>query len=81
MKIKDIFDGEGITESHSIKSNLDGMNQTIEIAKKDFNGLCFVNLVDFDALYGHRRDPPVRRRLAGQGRTGAEGKGSACKAS
>lgn len=56
-KIKDIFDGEGITESHSIKSNLDGMNQTIEIAKKDFNGLCFVNLVDFDALYGHRRDP------------------------
>ena len=55
-KIRDIFDGEGINEANPIKSNLDGMNKTIEIAKKDFNGLCFVNLVDFDAIYGHRRD-------------------------
>lgn len=57
-KIRDIFDGEGITESNKIKSNFDGMEKTIEIAKnRDFIGLCFVNLVDFDALYGHRRDP------------------------
>lgn len=57
-KIRDIFDGEGITESNKIKSNFEGMEKTIEIAKnRDFNGLCFVNLVDFDALYGHRRDP------------------------
>lgn len=56
-KIKDIFDGEGITEAHKIKSNNDGMNITINICKEqDFTGLCFVNLVDFDALYGHRRD-------------------------
>jgi phosphopentomutase len=56
-KIRDIFDGEGITEANKIKSNHHGMETTIEIAKHDFNGLCFVNLVDFDALYGHRRDP------------------------
>ena len=56
-KIKDIFDGEGITEGNKIKSNEDGMEKTIEIAKSDFTGLCFVNLVDFDAMYGHRRDP------------------------
>ena len=57
-KIRDIFDGEGITEAYKIKSNHDGMEKTIEIAKdKDFTGLCFVNLVDFDALYGHRRNP------------------------
>lgn len=55
-KIRDIFDGEGITESYRTKSNVDGMNQTIQLTKKDFTGLCFVNLVDFDALYGHRRD-------------------------
>ena len=56
-KIRDIFDGEGITESYKIKSNLEGMDITIDILKnKDFTGLCFVNLVDFDALYGHRRD-------------------------
>ena len=55
-KISDIFDGEGITESHKSKSSVHGMEQTIEIAKKDFEGLCFVNLVDFDALWGHRRD-------------------------
>ena len=55
-KIYDIFDGEGITESNKSKSSVHGMEQTIEIAKKDFHGLCFVNLVDFDALWGHRRD-------------------------
>lgn len=55
-KIKDIFDGEGITEAYKSKSNEDGMNITIGLADKPFNGLCFVNLVDFDALWGHRRD-------------------------
>ena len=55
-KIFDIFDGEGLTESNKSKSSVHGMEQTIEIAKKDFNGLCYVNLVDFDALWGHRRD-------------------------
>lgn len=56
-KIKDIFDGEGITESYKSKSSVHGMEQTIEIAEKDFKGLCFTNLVDFDALWGHRRNP------------------------
>ncbi len=56
-KISDIFDGEGITESNKSKSSVHGMEQTIEIAKRDFEGLCFVNLVDFDALWGHRRNP------------------------
>lgn len=56
-KIKDIFDGEGITEAYKSKSSVHGMEQTIELAHKDFHGLCFVNLVDFDALWGHRRDP------------------------
>ena len=56
-KINDIFDGEGITEAHKSKSSVHGMEQTIELAKKDFRGLCFVNLVDFDALWGHRRNP------------------------
>lgn len=56
-KIKDIFDGEGITESNKSQSSVHGMEQTIEIAKKDFHGLCFTNLVDFDALWGHRRNP------------------------
>ena len=56
-KINDIFDGEGITESNRSKSSVHGMEQTIEIADRDFNGLCFVNLVDFDALWGHRRNP------------------------
>lgn len=57
-KISDIFDGEGITESNRTKSNFDGMEQTIDIVKnKKFNGFLFVNLVDFDALWGHRRNP------------------------
>ena len=55
-KIYDIFDGEGITESNRSKSSVHGMEQTIEIAQRDFTGLCFVNLVDFDALWGHRRN-------------------------
>lgn len=55
-KINDIFVGEGITESNRSTSSVHGMEQTIEIAKRDFTGLCFVNLVDFDALWGHRRD-------------------------
>lgn len=56
-KIYDIFDGEGLTQSNKSKSSVHGMEQTIDIAKKDFEGLCFTNLVDFDALWGHRRDP------------------------
>ena len=55
-KICDIFDGEGITESNKSKSSVHGMEQTIAIAERDFTGLCFVNLVDFDALWGHRRN-------------------------
>lgn len=56
-KIKDIFDGEGITRALKSKSSVHRMEQTIEVAGEDFHGLCFVNLVDFDALWGHRRDP------------------------
>lgn len=56
-KINDIFAGEGITESNRSKSSVHGMEQTIEIAERDFNGLCYVNLVDFDTLWGHRRNP------------------------
>ena len=56
-KINDIFVGEGITESNHSNSSVHGMEQTIEIAQKDFTGLCFTNLVDFDALWGHRRNP------------------------
>ena len=55
-KIYDIFDGEGITESNRSKSSVHGMEQTIEIAQRDFTGLCFVHLVYFDALWGHRRN-------------------------
>ncbi len=55
-KINDIFVGEGITESNHSNSSVHGMEQTIDIAKRNFTGLCFVNLVDFDALWGHRRD-------------------------
>jgi len=56
-KINDIFDGEGVTKAFKSKSNDDGMEKTIEIVKNDFHGLCFTNLVDFDALWGHRRNP------------------------
>ena len=56
-KINDIFDGEGITEAYHSESSVHGMEQTIEITSKDFEGLCFTNLVDFDAKWGHRRNP------------------------
>lgn len=56
-KIYDIFDGEGLTASNKSKSSVHGMEQTMEIAKGDFKGICFTNLVDFDALWGHRRNP------------------------
>ena len=56
-KINDIYVGEGVTEAILTKSNEDGMNQLLNVMKRDFNGLAFLNLVDFDAMYGHRRDP------------------------
>ena len=55
-KIYDIFAGQGFTESHPTANNADGMDKTMGIANSDFNGLCFVNLVDFDMVYGHRND-------------------------
>ena len=55
-KIYDIFAGRGFSESHLTVSNNDGMEQTLNIADRDFEGLCFVNLVDFDSAYGHRND-------------------------
>ena len=55
-QINDIFCGEGITKTYHSDSSVHGMEQTIELSKKDFKGLCFTNLVDFDALWGHRRD-------------------------
>ncbi|MDQ0197424.1 phosphopentomutase [Neobacillus ginsengisoli] len=56
-KISDIYDGEGVTKSLRTISNMDGMDKLIETFDMDFTGISFVNLVDFDALYGHRRDP------------------------
>ncbi len=56
-KINDIFNGEGITSTVRTKDNMDGMDKFIETLDKDFTGISFLNLVDFDALYGHRRDP------------------------
>lgn len=55
-KIFDIFAGKNVQTTVSIQNNVDGMDKTMEIQKEDFNGLCFVNLVDFDMLYGHRND-------------------------
>ena len=55
-KINDIYDGEGVTEAIRTKNNMDGMDQLVKVVKKDFTGISFLNLVDFDALYGHRRD-------------------------
>ena len=55
-KINDIFAGKGLTEYVYTKNNDDGMSKTLEYQKKDFNGICFVNLVDFDMVYGHRND-------------------------
>lgn len=56
-KISDIFDGEGVTESLRTVSNMDGMDKLLQTIDQDFTGLSFLNLVDFDALFGHRRDP------------------------
>jgi phosphopentomutase len=56
-KISDIYDGEGVTKSLRTVSNMDGMDKLVETFDMDFTGISFVNLVDFDALYGHRRDP------------------------
>lgn len=56
-KISDIYDGEGVTQSLRTQSNMDGMDKLIDTINMDFTGLSFVNLVDFDALFGHRRDP------------------------
>ena len=56
-KIKDIFAGKGVTEFVYNQDNADGMQHTVDYAKRDFKGLCFVNLVDFDMQFGHRRDP------------------------
>mgnify|MGYP004539421665 FL=1 len=55
-KIHDIFAGRGMTEFVYTKGNTDGMNKTLDYAARDFHGLCFINLVDFDMLYGHRRN-------------------------
>ena len=55
-KINDIFDGYGITQTMRTISNHDGMTKTIDCLAQPFTGICFTNLVDFDALYGHRRD-------------------------
>lgn len=56
-KIADIYDGEGVTESLRTISNMDGMDKLLQTLDQDFTGLSFLNLVDFDALFGHRRDP------------------------
>ena len=55
-KIADIFANRGITEKHFTHSNDEGMSKTLELLDKDFNGLVFTNLVDFDMKFGHRRD-------------------------
>lgn len=55
-KIEDIFAGQGVSEGNRTRSNEQGMEITIELAKRDFEGLCFTNLVDFDMSYGHRND-------------------------
>lgn len=55
-KIDDIFNSKGITDTVRTQSNMDGVDKLLEVMKKEFNGLSFTNLVDFDALYGHRRD-------------------------
>jgi phosphopentomutase len=56
-KISDIYAGEGVTRAIHTKSNMDGVDQLLNVMKEPFNGLAFVNLVDFDAKFGHRRDP------------------------
>ncbi|ANU22968.1 phosphopentomutase [Planococcus donghaensis] len=56
-KIDDIYNGAGVTKAIRTKDNMDGMDKLVQVVKEDFNGLSFLNLVDFDALYGHRRNP------------------------
>lgn len=56
-KINDIFNGKGVTETVKIVNNMDGIDKSVEAIKRDQNGLLFINLVDFDMLYGHRNDP------------------------
>ncbi|WKA57270.1 phosphopentomutase [Planococcus shenhongbingii] len=56
-KINDIYNGEGVTKAVRTKDNMDGMDKLVQVAGEEFNGMSFLNLVDFDALYGHRRDP------------------------
>ena len=56
-KISDIFNGEGVTDAVRTKNNMDGMDQFAKVARRDFHGMSFLNLVDFDANFGHRRDP------------------------
>nr|WP_295975074.1 phosphopentomutase [uncultured Bacillus sp.] len=56
-KISDIYDGEGVTEAIRTTSNMDGMDKLISLLDRNFHGISFLNLVDFDAMYGHRRDP------------------------
>ncbi|WP_227395229.1 phosphopentomutase [Jeotgalibacillus aurantiacus] len=56
-KISDIYNGEGVTDSLRTSDNMDGMDKFIQTFDRDFTGLSFLNLVDFDALFGHRRDP------------------------
>lgn len=56
-KIADIFNGEGVTSAVRTVSNMDGVDKLLDVMKQQFNGMSFTNLVDFDALFGHRRDP------------------------
>lgn len=56
-KISDIFNGDGVTEAIRTKDNTDGMDKMAEVVRRDFQGISFLNLVDFDANFGHRRDP------------------------
>ncbi|MCO8297900.1 phosphopentomutase [Tetragenococcus halophilus] len=56
-KISDIFSGNGLDEVYHNEDNMDGMNHVDHVMAQDFNGFCFVNLVDFDSMYGHRRNP------------------------
>lgn len=56
-KISDIYNGEGVTEAIRTQNNMDGMDKLVDVVQRDFHGLSFINLVDFDAVYGHRRNP------------------------
>lgn len=56
-KINDIFNGQGLTDGHRTTDNMDGVDKLIKVMEQDFKGLSFTNLVDFDAVFGHRRNP------------------------